>query len=107
MNSIITYLLLYIQYLHKEILRLTLFIAKYIPLKQWAFDDSQSPEYQKFKTNKLPRILKFEKYDYRFLLAYYKHYFSISHTMVANYAKTATVLLSPLCMLMTTNHLTL
>ncbi|SET00852.1 DDE domain-containing protein [Natronincola peptidivorans] len=75
MNSIITYLLVYIQYLHKEIFNLTLFIAKYIPLKQWAFNDAQSPECQKFKIDKLPRILKFEKHDYRFLLAYYKHHY--------------------------------
>lgn len=26
-----------------------------------AFDDSNSPEYQKFKVDKLPKILKFEK----------------------------------------------
>ena len=38
-----------------------------------AFDDSNSPEYQKFKVDKLPKILKFEKVDYKLLLAYYKH----------------------------------
>ena len=38
-----------------------------------AFDDSNSPEYQKFKVDKLPKILKFEKVDYILLLAYYKH----------------------------------
>ena len=37
------------------------------------FDDSNSPEYQKFKVDKLPTILKFEKVDYKLLLAYYKH----------------------------------
>ncbi len=73
MNSIITYLVLYIQYLHKQIFELTLFISKYIPLKQWAYDDSNSPVYQKFKIDKLPKILKFEKQNYRFLLAYFKH----------------------------------
>lgn len=71
MNSIITYLLLYNQYLLKQIAELTLFIAKYIPLKQWAFDDSQSPNYQKFKTDKLPIIKRFEKQDFSFLLEYY------------------------------------
>ena len=60
MPSIITYLLLYNQYLIKIIYSLLLFIAKYIPLKQLAFDDSNSPEYQKFKVDKLPTILKFE-----------------------------------------------
>lgn len=71
MNSIITYLLLYNQYLLKQISQLTLFIAKYIPLKQWAFDDSHSPNYQKFKTDILPIIKRFEKQDFSFLLDYY------------------------------------
>lgn len=73
MDSIITYLLLYIQYLLKINSELLLFIAKYIPLKQWAFEDSHSPEYQKFKVDKLPKIVRFEKVDYELLLAYYKH----------------------------------
>ena len=38
-----------------------------------AFDDSNSPVYQKFKVNKLHTILKFEKVDYKLLLAYYKY----------------------------------
>lgn len=71
MSPIISYLLLYNQYLLKQIYQLTLFIAKYIPLKQWAFDDSHSPAYQKFKTDKLPIIKKFIKQDYLFLLEYY------------------------------------
>lgn len=71
MSPIISYLLLYNQYLLKQIYQLTLFIAKYIPLKQWAFDDSHSPAYQKFKTDKLPIIKKFMKQDYLFLLQYY------------------------------------
>jgi len=37
------------------------------------FDDSKSPEYQKFAVDKLPTILRFEKVDYILLLAYYKH----------------------------------
>lgn len=48
MSQIITYLLVYNQYLLNQIYELTLFIAKFIPLKQWAFDDSKSPSYQKF-----------------------------------------------------------
>ena len=71
MNSIITYLLLYNQYLLKQISELTLFIAKFIHLRQWAFDDSISPNYQKFKTDILPIIKKFEKQDFLFLLDYY------------------------------------
>jgi hypothetical protein len=73
MDSIITYLFLYNQYLLKVISQLLLFIAKYIPLKQWAFEDSHSPEYQKFKVDKLPKIFKPEPVDYQLLLAYYKH----------------------------------
>ncbi|MDR3666391.1 MAG: DDE-type integrase/transposase/recombinase [Ignavibacteriaceae bacterium] len=73
MVSIITHLLLYIQYLHKQIFELLLFISKYIPLKQWAFDDSHSPEYQKFKIDKLPKIFMPDPIDYQLLLAYYQH----------------------------------
>ena len=73
MESIITYLLLYNQYLIKLVGELLLFIAKYIPLKQMLFDDSNSPKYQKFKVDRLPKILKFEKVDYILLLEYYKH----------------------------------
>ena len=73
MDSIITYLLLLNQYLLNVIYKQTLFIAKHIPLSQWKFDDSNSPEYQKFKVDKLPKIIRFEKVDYLLLLAYYKH----------------------------------
>ena len=73
MDSIITYLLIYNQYLIKTIYQLLIFISKHIPLKQMSFDDSNSPEYQKFKVDKLPKILRFEKVDYILLLAYYKH----------------------------------
>ena len=73
MNSIITYLLLYNQYLIKIICELLEFICKFLPLKQWNFDDSNSPEYQKFKVDILPKIIKFQKSDYKLLIAYYKH----------------------------------
>lgn len=73
MNSIISYLILYNQYLLRQISLLLLFIAKHIPLKQRAFDDSNSPQYQKFKVDKLPKIYVPEKVDYRFLLAYYEY----------------------------------
>jgi len=71
LNSIITYLLLYNQYLLKIIFQLLLFISKYIPLKQWVFDDTHSPKYNKFKVDKLPIIKKFYKQDYSSLLKYY------------------------------------
>lgn len=72
MNSIITYLLQIIQYQNKQICWLILFISKYIPLKQWAHDEIHSPKYQKFKTDILPIVLKFEKKDWRKLLADYE-----------------------------------
>jgi len=65
LDSIITYLLLYNQYLLKIISQLLLFIAKHIPLKQWAFDDSHSPEYQKFKVDKLPKRFNPDPIDYQ------------------------------------------
>ena len=78
MDSIITYLLSYNQYLIKIIYQLVFFISKHIPLNQLAFDDSNSPEYQKFKVDVLPKIIPFEKIDYEFLLAYYKHKYNKS-----------------------------
>lgn len=71
MSSSIHVLMVYIQYLEKTISWLLLLLARYIPLGQMAYDDSHSPEYQKFKLDKLPTIIKFEKQDYEFLLAYY------------------------------------
>ena len=71
MANIILYLLKQNQQLILTINYLLLFIAKYIPLKQFIHDDSVSPEYQKFKVDQLPIIKKFEKQDYTFLLEYY------------------------------------
>ena len=45
----------------------------FINAQNMAFDYSNSPEYQKCKVDRLPKILKFEKVDYVLLLAYYKH----------------------------------
>ena len=73
MDSIITYLLLYNKYLLNEISKLLLFISLNIPLKQFAFEDSNSPQYQKFKVDKLPKIFNPDPVDYQLLLAYYKH----------------------------------
>ncbi|SET81987.1 hypothetical protein SAMN05660297_03611, partial [Natronincola peptidivorans] len=67
MNSIISYLVLYIQYLQKELYTLLIFVSRNIPLRQLNFEDSNSPKYQKLKIDKLPRILKFQMQDYRFL----------------------------------------
>ena len=70
--DIILYLLNYIQYQHKQICCLLNFICRYIPLKQWAFDDSHSPKYQKFKIDQLPVIKTFIKQNWQFLLEYYQ-----------------------------------
>lgn len=68
--DIILYLLNYINYQRKIIGQLLNFICRYIPLKQWAFDDSHSPKYHKFKIDELPKILHYEPWDYRLLLPY-------------------------------------
>jgi len=47
--NIIQYLLNIIQYLYQQNCWLLSFICRYVPLKQWSFDDSHSPKYQKFK----------------------------------------------------------
>ena len=73
MQSIIQLLLTIIQYQQKQIHWLLLFIAKYIPLKQWAFDQAHSPKYQKFKTDELPKLV-YSKQEWTFagLQSYYK-----------------------------------
>ena len=69
--DIILYLLSIIQYLYQQNCWLIRFICRYIPLKQWAFDDFHSPKYQKFKIDELPHIRTFIKQDWQFLLEYY------------------------------------
>lgn len=73
MDSIILYLISIIQEQYKQICYLLLFICKYIPLKQWAFDDSHSPEYQKFKVDKLPTVYTPATFDYQLYIAYIEH----------------------------------
>lgn len=71
--NIILYLLQLIQYQHKQICWLLNFICRYIPLKQWAFDDSHSPKYQKFKIDELPLITDFRQdWTYKDLIPYYE-----------------------------------
>ena len=70
--DIILYLLNFIQYQHQQICWLLNFICRYIPLKQWAFDDSHSSKYQKFKIDQLPIVKPFIKQDWQFLLKYYQ-----------------------------------
>lgn len=73
MDSIIRYLITIIQDQYKQICYLLLFICKYIPLKQWAFDDSHSPEYQKFKVDKLPTVFSPVTFDYQLYIAYIQY----------------------------------
>ena len=71
--NIILYLLQLIQYLYQQNCWLILFICRYIPLKQWAFDDSHSPKYQKFKIDKLPLITDFRQdWNYKDLIHYFE-----------------------------------
>ena len=70
--NIILYLIQIIQYLYQQNIWLINFICKYIPLKQWAHDDSHSPKYQKFKTDQLPKIVYHQQdWDWNDLNAYY------------------------------------
>jgi rubredoxin len=71
MDNIILYLLRIIQQLYQQNCWLISFICRYIPLKQWAFDDSHSPKYQRLATDRLPIIKTFIKQDWQFLLEYY------------------------------------
>ena len=70
--DIILYLLQLIQQLYKQNCWLFNFICRYIPLKQWAFDDSLSPKYQKFRIDQLPKIVyHHQDWDWQDLNAYY------------------------------------
>ena len=77
MNSIIHYLLVQNQYLLQIISFLFKFICKFIPLRQFAFDDSHSPEYQKFKIDKPPRIVKHEVWHYYDYIPYIKERYGV------------------------------
>ena len=70
--NIILYLLQIIQQLYQQNCWLLNFICRYIPLKQWAFDDSHSPKYQKFKIDDLPKIVyNHQDWDWKYLNSYY------------------------------------
>lgn len=71
--NIILHLLSIIQYLYQQNCWLIHFICKYIPLKQWAHDDSHSPKYQKFKTDELPKmVIHHNDWDWQFLIPYFE-----------------------------------
>ena len=70
--NIILYLLQIIHYLYQQNRWLINFICRFIPLKQWAFDDSHSPKYQKFKVDELPKIINYHQdWDWKDLNDYY------------------------------------
>ena len=73
MTQIITHLVVLNQHLISQINELLVFIAKHIPLKQYKFDDSNSPKYQKFKVDKLPKVCKPKQLDYQQLLEDHEH----------------------------------
>ena len=71
--DIILYLIQIIQDLYQQNCWLINFICRYIPLKQWAFDDSHSPKYQKFKIDQLPLITDFRQdWTYQDLIPYFE-----------------------------------
>ena len=71
--DIIMYLIQLIQYQYKVIGQLFNFICRYIPLKQWAFDDSHSPKYHKFKIDQLPKIINYkQEWNWTDLISYYE-----------------------------------
>ena len=76
--DIILYLLHLIQYQQNQICWLLNFICRYIPLRQWAFDDSHSPKYQKFKVDALPkvRIIQHE-WHWQLLLPYFEQRYNV------------------------------
>ena len=70
--NIILYLLQLCHQLYQQNCWLINFICRYVPLKQWAFDDSHSPKYQKFKVDQLPKIVYHRQdWDWKDLNSYY------------------------------------
>jgi len=59
------------QQYYRMICQLLMLLCRFVPLRQWAYDELHSPKYQKFKTDKLPLIQKFEKLDYQLLIEYF------------------------------------
>ena len=76
--DIILYLLQLIQYLYQQNCWLINFICRYIPLKQWAFDDSHSPKYQKFKVDELPKVQVIQhEWHWQLLLPYFEQRYNV------------------------------
>jgi len=71
LNSIISLLVTYNQFLLAQIHQLLLFIVKNIPIKSSKYD-AANPKYNKLTVDRLPIIKKPEKLDYKQLLREYK-----------------------------------
>ncbi|EGD48929.1 hypothetical protein Cpap_3356 [Ruminiclostridium papyrosolvens DSM 2782] len=71
MNSIITVLIAYNQFLLSQIHKLLVFIAKNIPLNA-PKNNFTSPKYNKYSVDKAPIIKHFDRFDYKKLLAEYE-----------------------------------
>ena len=70
--DIIHYLLNIIKQLYLQNRWMLNFICRNIPIRQWTFDDSHSPKYQKFKTDQLPKIIcNHQDWDWQDLNTYY------------------------------------
>ena len=106
--DIILYLLNYINCQRKIIGQLLNFICRYIPLKQWAFDDSHSLKYQKFKVDKLPKIISCQQdWTWKDLIPYYqKRYGKLSNMFFAVWLVIFHLIAHVLCakLLLTTLH---
>ena len=76
--DIILYLLQTIQDLYRQNCWLINFICRYIPLKQWTFDDSHSPKYQKFKVDQLPKVqIIQQEWNWELLISYFEHRYHV------------------------------
>ncbi len=99
--NIIMYLIQIIQQLYKQYCWLILFICKYIPLKQWAYDDFHSPKYQKYKVDELPIIKETHPHawTYRDLIPYYQQrYRTIVSFMIFPYLSSTPPETQALCL---------
>ena len=86
--DIILYFLQVIQYQHQQIRWLINFICRYIPLKQWAYDDSHSPKYQKFKIDQLPLITDFRQdWTYKDLIPYFEKRYGKTVTPIRRHSE--------------------
>ena len=70
--DIILYLLSLCQQLYQQNRMLLGLLCRYVPLRQWAFDDSHSPQNEKFKTDELPKIIPIPHKDWKNLKREYQ-----------------------------------